>query len=288
MKRFVKHTLAVACLAAAAGPAFATASSSAVFGNLVITLTDLNPTDGIAPSLTYITKGQAIVVTEGRSWGDTHDDNQYIEYGHDQQGTVKSDMLTDWSHSTATVVAARNVAGFTSLSAQGVANSGLDGYGGYYALANGAAPALNLFTLSANTAVTFSVMGSMHVMTSMGYNLDADTGEYAYSDAVINVLGNVNGNFQVDSQERSLYAGFDVRDDNTTFGQSDSWSGQLSVSFYNYGQTDTTAEFQAFVKTEGQSGIWDGVTPVPEPETYAMLLGGLALVGGVARRRRAC
>lgn len=29
------------------------------------------------------------------------------------------------------------------------------------------------------------------------------------------------------------------------------------------------------------------VTPVPEPETYAMLLAGLAVLGGVARRRRA-
>nr|WP_315393353.1 PEP-CTERM sorting domain-containing protein [uncultured Duganella sp.] len=29
------------------------------------------------------------------------------------------------------------------------------------------------------------------------------------------------------------------------------------------------------------------VAPVPEPETYAMLLGGLALVGAVARRRKA-
>jgi hypothetical protein len=27
-------------------------------------------------------------------------------------------------------------------------------------------------------------------------------------------------------------------------------------------------------------------TPVPEPETYAMLLGGLALIGAIARRRR--
>ena len=29
------------------------------------------------------------------------------------------------------------------------------------------------------------------------------------------------------------------------------------------------------------------VTPVPEPGTYALMLGGLALLGGVARRRKA-
>lgn len=32
--------------------------------------------------------------------------------------------------------------------------------------------------------------------------------------------------------------------------------------------------------------ISSAVTPVPEPETYAMLLGGLGVVGFVARRRR--
>jgi len=29
-----------------------------------------------------------------------------------------------------------------------------------------------------------------------------------------------------------------------------------------------------------------GVVPVPEPETYAMLLAGLGLMGAVARRRK--
>jgi hypothetical protein len=37
--------VAAACLAAAVGPAFATSSASATFGNLVITLTDLNPNE---------------------------------------------------------------------------------------------------------------------------------------------------------------------------------------------------------------------------------------------------
>jgi hypothetical protein len=40
-------------------------------------------------------------------------------------------------------------------------------------------------------------------------------------------------------------------------------------------------QFQSFSKTSL------AVAAVPEPETYAMLLGGLALVGGAARRRKA-
>ena len=39
--------------------------------------------------------------------------------------------------------------------------------------------------------------------------------------------------------------------------------------------------------TEAQGGsAWYSVTAVPEPETYAMLLAGLGLMGAVARRRR--
>jgi hypothetical protein len=44
----------------------------------------------------------------------------------------------------------------------------------------------------------------------------------------------------------------------------------------------------------GNSGVWTGVTdvqlgnvsPVPEPETYAMLLAGFGLMAGIARRRK--
>lgn len=42
---------------------------------------------------------------------------------------------------------------------------------------------------------------------------------------------------------------------------------------------------QGLTKAQGESG-WYSVTAVPEPETYAMLLAGLGLMGAVARRRR--
>ena len=36
----------------------------------------------------------------------------------------------------------------------------------------------------------------------------------------------------------------------------------------------------------GFSYKWSNTAPVPEPETYAMLLAGLGLIGGIARRRK--
>jgi hypothetical protein len=55
----------------------------------------------------------------------------------------------------------------------------------------------------------------------------------------------------------------------------------------------TLSDFSAFqlhvnsVTLTGGSVKFTQLTPVPEPETYGMLLGGLGLIGFVARRRRA-
>lgn len=75
---------------------------------------------------------------------------------------------------------------------------------------------------------------------------------------------------------------------NTSFGltggagsQTLSWNGPLTAGTYSVTITGTT----------GLSGARYGATvsaiptPVPEPETYAMMLGGLALLGAVARRK---
>jgi hypothetical protein len=59
----------------------------------------------------------------------------------------------------------------------------------------------------------------------------------------------------------------------------------MSVSFSNTGSTAADAWLQGVALSEGQSAIWDGVSPVPEAETYAMMLAGLALIGAARRRK---
>ncbi|GGY46485.1 PEP-CTERM sorting domain-containing protein [Pseudoduganella albidiflava] len=286
MKRFVMHTLALACMAAAAGPALADASSSAAFGNLVITLTDLDTGDGIAPSLTFNLNGPSFIDSRAEGFGEVSESYQFQNYAPQQGGLFTGETHSAWSSSVGSIMTANNVAGFTWMSAEGAAHSALDAYGTYRAASIGATPE-NTFTLSANTAVTFSVTADMHARTSMGYNLEADMAEYATSHALLNVGGMVNGTFVTDAQERYIDAGFDVLDDNTVVGVSNSWDGVLSASFANTGGAETSGFLQTFVIVEGYSSVWDGVTPVPEPGTYAMLLGGLALLGVAARRRKA-
>ena len=58
-----------------------------------------------------------------------------------------------------------------------------------------------------------------------------------------------------------------------------SWTGQLAAGTYTVQVTGLT-----LVKNIQYVGTVSTL-PVPEPETYGMLLGGLALVGAVARRR---
>lgn len=286
MKRFVMHTLAMACMAAAASPALAAASSSATFGNLVITLTDLDTGDGIAPSLAFNLNGPSFIDSRAEGFGDISESYQFQNYAPQQGGLFTGETHSAWSSSVGSIMTANNVAGYTSMSAAGAAHSGLDAYGTYRAASIGATPD-NTFTLSANTAVTFSVMANMRASTSMGYNLEADMAEYATSHALLNVGGMVNGMFVTDAQERYIDAGFDVLDDNTTIGVSNSWSGLLSASFSNLSSAEASGFLQTFVIVEGYSAVWDGITPVPEPGTYAMLLGGLALLGVVGRRRKA-
>lgn len=286
MKRFLKHTLAAACMAAAAGPALAGATSSGTFGNLVITLTDLNPDDGIAPSMTFNLNGPSFIDSRTEGFGDISESYQFQNYAPNQGSLFTGETHSAWSSSSGTIMTANNVAGYTSMSAQGVALSGLDAYGTYHAGSIGSTPE-NTFTLSANTMVTFSVMADMRASTTMGYNLDADMAEYASVHSLLNVGGMINGSFVNDAQDRYLDAGFNVLDDNTTTGVSNSWSGLLSVSFANTGPGQADGFLQSFVIVDGYSAVWDGVTPVPEPGTYAMLLAGLAVLGGVVRRRKA-
>ncbi|MFA9218335.1 MAG: PEP-CTERM sorting domain-containing protein [Sphingomonadaceae bacterium] len=286
MQSLVRKTLVAALLGLAAGAAGAATSSSATFGTLVITLTDLDPHDGVAASLTFQTQGHAYVLGEALGWGESAEEALFAHTAPRPQGALGDVAATSWSSANASLMAADTVAGFSTLSASGAALSGLDGYGAYRSYATGQDPFLNQFTLSAHTMVTFSTMATLQSQTSMGYNLEADQGEYANAHALLLVTGSsLDGQEYVDGHEVDVTATFNVRDDGSTEGVKASWSGLLSASLSNDTAFQANGELHAFVSTEGVSAVWDGVTPVPEPSSYAMLLGGLLLLGGVAKRR---
>lgn len=64
-------------------------------------------------------------------------------------------------------------------------------------------------------------------------------------------------------------------------GQFLSWNGELGAGTYSVQVTGLTGKAGAMYS----GAVSAAALPVPEPETYGMMLGGLALLGAVARRR---
>jgi hypothetical protein len=79
-------------------------------------------------------------------------------------------------------------------------------------------------------------------------------------------------------------------------GNNDLRTPQNSVVAFNFAELaafnglTTGAGYMLNSQIRGDTEVYRisfEVTPVPEPSTYAMLLAGLAAVGGLARRRQA-
>lgn len=71
------------------------------------------------------------------------------------------------------------------------------------------------------------------------------------------------------------------------------WQGSSACSFFKLGNCDASeqnsssfGDLSGSTATYSHTGWIDRVTAVPEPETYAMMVSGLLLMGAVARRRR--
>ena len=125
------------------------------------------------------------------------------------------------------------------------------------------------FTLSANTLLL--VYGNSIVDTPASF-----IGQYPnrYSEAGVLVslrdtshLPNGTDQFTYFSQSVANYAG-------TSHAASD-----FNLAFINETQAVLHGKFNI------STSVYSNVTPVPEPETYLMMLAGLGLTAGIARQR---
>lgn len=288
------HTLAVAaaCALCVAMPASAASNASASLSGFSVTLYDLAPSDGIAPSISYLLQPYGSFVSTSAN----------DSAAGSQSGTAFSLMPFGPASSTSTAgvaAATATVAGSLGsslmMSAAGSAGGaalpgfgssfGADAYFGNFSLG---------FTLSPFTLAVFQGSIELLAQTTLG----AEPGDFffntesASANASISVSGPAPGGGsggQNSSDGRSIFASFQqVFNPNTGnfefIGETQTVSGvSLAGSFTNFSAGTLQGNLQVNTNVSGFSSV----TVVPEPGTWALWLAGLAGVGAVARRRRA-
>jgi len=265
-----KFALTVVALAAAAS-ANATSFASASIGPIQIQLYDLDLTDSVLPSIVFSNANSSFTQA----------------YATDGLGTVNY----IWSPGSSTVGTASIIAstsGATASSLQGAQTSisgqasggagGAGGAGGVSASYWGyiSSPYYSSFTLSANTAVRFSTVATLAVSTTVGTSPTASGAEFARAEVSFFANGYVDHYSQNSNASIYDYVGSNA-------GQK-SFTETLHASLMNFSTSAMSGTVTAQTYISGNSNI---AAAVPEPETSAMLLAGLGVIGAVARRRRA-
>jgi len=270
--------------------------SNASLGPITITLYDLNPTDGILPSI---------------YWNNSiYNNNNYVStnaydlainnYQSNAQwgaliGTSNS-VTASSNNSTAT---ASVVGGVDPQTVEGVAlnasGHSLGGNSQHEASALSPYYFNTPFILSAYTTVVFSAFASVNAETTVGG--DALGQEYATAYAGLSVsggsqLGGSGGQgsssyYDILAGSTSSYIWNDATQsyDFVISGQNKSNSGIVGVAFTNLKNTTIDGYFLAQVSANGNSSVATSVANVPEADSYALMLIGLGVVSSVIRRK---
>ncbi len=291
-----------------ATPALAASTANLQFTSVNVQLIDLDTDDGITPSVSF---------SSGSSRGE-------VTYSFVRPGSSGNESATftglfgAWSPGTASVagdfgsaVATLSGSGMpsgSSLSASGTATAPGDGFclpgsGGSntcfttrasYSSSVDPAGFSSSFTLSPNTLMVFTVDANIAVAaTGGGRTAQFDTFFFTNGDTssagaslAVSGTGPTGSGFQSSNDNRSLFAdAFYDFGSGVFIPSSNSFTGQLGVSFTNLSSGDLTGNLTMNFRVSGTA--YGDALLVPEPSAWALMLAGLATVAGVARRRRA-
>jgi hypothetical protein len=240
--------------------AFAAVTATATVSDFHYQLFDLDLTDGITPSVTFTGSGVNVYTSASPNNGSTQD-------YHSASGALGSAVSTSslfGSNSASARTTAGNPVG-AGVGPGAVATATAAGANSV-AYAGGNAMTAN-FTLSARTLLVFTASTSAVSVTN------TQAGENGYAYATISL-------YSPDAAGQSSY-GQSYANLNADGTRYDALAPLVTASFTNLASASTTG--YAYVQAYAQAY---GVTVVPEPETYALFLAGLASVAFMVQRRQ--
>jgi len=247
-----------------AGPAAAVSSASGTLTGFSITLYDLDPSDGIAPELTYTYESAYSYASVNSNSESAYDsDSQPGNFVPTSAGAMLSFGEAFASTDASSATALGSVSG--------------PGYGGQGWFSASAYGFTNGFTLTPWTGLKLTA--TFEGTAATGANTWSD---YAQATGWLSTYVYNDNGYETHYAYRLAYASCGTWDGMACSGENASYSGTFSLSFANFSDDAVEGYMDAGVYTYGSSTV-----PVPEPQTYLMLLAGLAGVGAVVRRRRA-
>lgn len=250
-----------------------TSSAEASFdwSAMTFTVIDLDLSDGIAPSVTW--SGQSGNTSASASSSDSIHSSSVSESYHATSATsvVGSNAVTSYATGTS-AYNNQNVAISTSADASLIPTGSSSAYGN----ASSSGSAYSSFSLSGAGVMVINVPYSIAV-TGDKYNRDD------YSRAAMNIYAYFSASDGSYSGSQSANKSFYSYSTGTT-----SYSGVFTLAVANSSSLLTTSgSLSSSLSTYSRASDYNYVPGVPEPETYAMMLAGLGLIGTMVKRRKA-
>lgn len=263
-----RRILAVAVLAAMAGPAMAAYGSSTAVSGLRYSLTDLAPNDGIAASAEFPTANAPLPWANaelrkdrgGAAWTQTDATSTF--------GSAHAQISRPFAIATSTVLWGD---GGLSLSASGMGSFAKNSFVGYIATAESGAHGL-LALLSPFTSISWT---GNYILDAWAGPAPADT-DAGRQKSSSQVTVRLQDSLQDHTLDYAVHAFADL-----AMGPRKAHTEGL----LNFTLTNNSSDYR-YVLATMDARAFGAIAPIPEPSTYALMAAGLGVVGVAARRRR--